>query len=105
MRFGVVADIIGADTPLMCGQGVYSVCRGDFSRIFHGLKSFAASHDFMIGNFEAVLVDRIDKVTPAKAAMKSPRSIIPALQRCKFRYMGIANNHTMEYGPESCRWM
>jgi poly-gamma-glutamate synthesis protein (capsule biosynthesis protein) len=103
-RIGIVGDVIPADTPLMSGQGVYSACGGDFSAIFSRLHEYSEQFDFMIGNFEAVLVEKIDRVSPATSSMKAPVSVLSALKQCNFRYMSVANNHTMEYGKEVFQW-
>lgn len=105
IRIGVVADIIAADTPLMIGQGVYSVTRGNFEKVFSSFETYARGVDFVIGNFEAVLVPTIDRVSPGCSAMKSPLTLLPMLKRCGFRYLSVANNHAMEYGPQAYRWM
>lgn len=105
LNIAIVGDIIPADSPLMSGQGVFSACNGDFRPIFSALKQFAADRDFLVANFEAVLVDKIVAVSPGTSAMKAPRSVIDALLECKIRYAGIANNHTMEYGPAAFKWM
>ena len=105
IKVGITGDIIPADSPLLSGQGPFSACKGDFSHIFSSFQKYAEDFDYLIGNFEAVLVDKIDKVSPATSAMKAPLSILPILKRCKFKYLSIANNHTMEYGPESFYWM
>lgn len=105
LKIGIVSDIIPADSPLMSGQGPCSTCKGDFNAIFKYFYAYAKKNDFLIGNFEAVLVDKIGKISPAESAMKSPLSIIPALKQCGFKYLSIANNHTMEYGGQQFDWM
>lgn len=104
LQFAITGDIIPADSPLMSGQGVFSSCQGDFDEIFAEVKEYAQSFDFLIGNFEAVLVEKIARVTPGASAMKAPISVLPALRQCRFGYMSIANNHTMEYGTSSFNW-
>lgn len=99
LQIGIAGDIIPADSPLMSGQGVYSACKGDFKDVFADFAEYAAEFDFMVGNFEAVLVDRIERVSPATSAMKAPISVVPVLAECRFKYLSIANNHSMEYGP------
>ncbi len=103
--FAVCGDIIAADSPLMCGQGVFSKSHGDFSLIFKNLVEYAKDKEFLIGNFEAVLVPKIVRMTPAQSAMKSPAVVIDQLQKCRFKYLSMANNHTMEYGPDAYNWM
>lgn len=101
----VLGDIIPADSPLMCGQGVLSKSGGDWGAVFAGLREYAADKDFLIGNFEAVLVPEVKRITPGEAAMKSPAAVVEFLKECKFKFLSIANNHTMEYGPDAFRWM
>lgn len=103
-KIGIVGDVIPADTPLMSGQGVYSMCDGEYSAIFSQLHKYSEQFDFMVGNFEAVLVEKIDRVSPATSSMKAPVSVLPALKQCKFKYMSVANNHTMEYGKKVFQW-
>jgi len=105
LKIGVVGDVIPADSPLMSGQGTYSASKGDFDSLFSAVRSEFSKYDFLIGNFEAVLVEKIDKVSPGTSAMKAPVSVLPVLKRCGFKYMSVANNHTMEYGPEPFKWM
>jgi hypothetical protein len=105
LQIGIVGDIIPADSPLMSGQGIYSVCQGNFEPLFSDFQNYAKKFNFMVGNFEAVLVKKIDKVSPGTSAMKAPLSILPVLKKCGFKYMSIANNHTMEYGPNAFHYM
>lgn len=105
ISIGIVGDIMPTDSPLMSGQGVYSACNGDFKSLFTSLQIYSNNFDFLIGNFEAVLVEKIEKVSPSTSAMKVPLSIIPVLKKCKLKYLSIANNHSMEYGPKAFKWM
>lgn len=103
IRIGVVGDIIAGDSPLMLGQGVYSSSRGNYNHLFSFVREFSESYDFLVGNFEAVLVEKIDRAFPA--AMKAPIALVETLKSCKFKYLSIANNHTMEYGAAAFSWM
>lgn len=105
MKICVVADIIAADTPQMTGQGVYSTTRGHFEPLFADFQKVAEKFDFCIGNFEAVLVDNMKSKGHGVSSLKVPCSILPVLQACNFRYMTVANNHSMEYGPDAFNWM
>jgi|GEM_PF-4725162 len=105
INVGIVGDIMAADSPPMTGQGVYSSCRGEFAPLFAPLAEYAQPFDFFIGNFEGVLAEKISGRSPAAASMKMPLSILPVLRLCKFRYLSIANNHTMDSGAIAFRWM
>lgn len=105
LRIGISGDIMPHDSPIMSGQGVYSTSNGNYSPLFSSLQNYSNNFDFLVGNFEGVLVDKIEKVSPSTSAMKTPLSIIPILKKCKFKYLSIANNHSMEYGPQAFDWM
>jgi hypothetical protein len=105
LKIGIVGDIMAADSPLMAGRGVYSACRGEFGPVFASLAEHAKGCDFFVGNFEGILVDKISGRSPAAMSMRMPLSLLPTLRQCKFRYLSIANNHTMDAGPVAFRWM
>lgn len=71
LRIGVVGDIIPADSPLMSGQGVYSSCGGDYTRLFSSFMAYSAKLDFVVGNFEAVLVEEIRQLSPGTSAVRA----------------------------------
>ena len=105
IKFGVTGDIIPSDSPLMCGQGVLSKSHEKWDDIFLELRNKVKDFDFLVANFESVLVPAIPRISPGEAAMKSPVSVVDALKKCKIKYLSVANNHTMEYGPDAFLWM
>lgn len=64
MRIGIFGDMLLGDQPLLCGFGICSRCSLRYQRVFEGLSDLAGRYEFLIGNFEGVLVDKIGRVGP-----------------------------------------
>lgn len=100
MKIGIVGDLMLGDQPAKTGFGIYSKFKGNYQKIFERISPWMQSFDFVIGNFEGVLVEKISTVSPDKSPMKTPVEVLKQLKLIKIKVLSIANNHTMEYGPE-----
>lgn len=98
-KIGVVGDLILAESPLLCGLGPCAATHGKLDVLFREFKETSKDYDFLIGNFETVLIENCPRFTPTDA-MKTPKGVLPCLYELGFRYFSMANNHSMEYGPE-----
>ena len=102
MSIGIVGDIMLGDQPVKAGFGIYSKFKGNYDNIFAKISPWLKKFDFIIGNFEGVLVENVGPVSPRRSAMKVPRSSIPVLKKIGIRILSLANNHTMEYRSFIC---
>jgi len=97
----IVGDFMLGDQPVSCGFGVRTASRGDYNAILSDFAEYVKACSFVIGNLECVVFDEVPNGGPGKTAMKAPRQAIDALVKAKVKYLSVANNHTMEYGPEA----
>ncbi|MDH3902798.1 MAG: CapA family protein [Xanthomonadales bacterium] len=103
--FAIVGDFMLGDQPLCCGFGVRSAAQGDYDLILNDFADYVRHYSFVIGNLECVVFDEVPNGGPDKTAMKAPRQAIDALVKANVKYLTLANNHTMEYGPEAFNHM
>jgi len=101
----IVGDFMLGDQPVSCGFGVRSASRGDYNILLSDFAEYVKPYSFVIGNLECVVFDEVPNGGPGKTAMKAPRQAIDALVKANVKYLSVANNHTMEYGPEAFQHM
>jgi len=102
MKLGFTGDLMLCDQPLLCGMGVFSKYKTDFSPIFKNFSQWIAERniDYLIGNFESVLMNNDQNNSSNTIAMATNVKAIDALVTTGFTTLSLANNHTMEYGPQ-----
>ncbi|MBI4334943.1 MAG: CapA family protein [Chloroflexi bacterium] len=76
------------------------VRRENEASIMARVKPYVKQADFALANQEAAISDRGTSRT-ARLGMRSRPSAIAALSSAGFHAVGLANNHTLDYGPEA----
>lgn len=89
------------DQPVKTGFGLFSKFKGNYDELFCQISPLMRSFDFIIGNFEGVLVKDIGEISPDTSAMKVPFLALSSLKKIGIKVLSVANNHTMEYGPHA----
>ena len=56
--------------------------------------------DLRLGNLESPLVASAPKVEPSKLTLRAAPQSLETLRRLGIDCVSLANNHTMDYGPE-----
>ena len=89
------------DQSLRSGFGVRSLAQERYDPLFAEFANRAESAAFTVANLETVIVERVDGTAPSNAASCAPRSALKSLHRAGFRFLSLANNHSMEFGPSA----
>jgi len=79
---------------LMLGRGV-----GGVAQPFSGVAPWLRSADLAMGNLECV-VAQAGTARPGPYRLRAPLSSIAELHAAGFDLLGLANNHSLDFGPE-----
>jgi len=101
MKIGIIGDIMLGDQPAKTGFGLFSKFKGNYDDLFTQISPWMQSFNCIIGNFEGVLVEDIGEISPDTSAMKVPLLALSSLKKIGIKVLSVANNHTMEYGPDA----
>lgn len=95
-----VGDLMICDSPLYASVGVGSYYSGIKGKLFSNCKEVFDSADIVIGNFETVVHEPVDK-SLGEMQMRCPEEVIQELRDAGFSVLNLANNHCMQHGVES----
>ena len=94
-----VGDLMICDSPLYASVGVGSEYQGIKEELFSNCIDAFKSADIVIGNFETIVHDPLNK-SLAEMQMCCPDEVIGKLREVGFSILNIANNHSMQHGIE-----
>lgn len=69
--------------------------------IFDGYRRHFESSDMVFGNLETVLSTKGEPVKDKQYTFRSSPKLLPYLKKYNFTMLGIANNHTLDYGRDA----
>lgn len=95
-----VGDLMICDSPLYAGVGVGSKYSGIKGKLFSNCKEVFDSADIVIGDFETVVYEPVDKSLD-ETQMYCPEEVVQELCDACFSVLNLANNHCMQHGVES----
>ena len=104
MRAVFTGDLLLGDQPLLLGMGIQSRWGEAYASVFQDFCSWHREQhaDFLVVNFEGVLVRNLRAFPPSERAMKAPLPALAPLQELGIPVLvSLANNHSMEYGPDA----
>ncbi len=93
--FQVTMDAVG-DIMLARTVGDQLLAQGP-QIVFAGVRSVLDSADLRVGNLECSITAR-DTSEKKSFPLKAPLQAVQALSLAKFDLLGLANNHSMDYG-------
>lgn len=97
-----VGDLMFGDQPITLGYGFDSIHSSNgYGGIFNNVSSNLKQADVVIGNFESVIRPRPEQQTVKNWAMCCDAVVAERLYEANIRIVSLANNHTMDYGPEA----
>ncbi len=104
MKLVFTGDLLLGDQPLLLGMGIQSRYRRNYSPVFDDFcgwfKTLGA--DALVVNCEGVLVEDVLAFPPYERATKAPLEALALLRGLDTPVLvSVANNHSMEYGPEA----
>jgi poly-gamma-glutamate synthesis protein (capsule biosynthesis protein) len=95
-----VGDICPGDKAIP-GLGVMSKCKAKGPMfMFEGAAKHLSEVDILIGNLEGMLTERIYSEDAARLTFCGLPEFAQAMADTGFNVINIANNHTLEHGPE-----
>jgi poly-gamma-glutamate synthesis protein (capsule biosynthesis protein) len=86
-------------------KGVFKKIRKDGINPFAGVSDQLNKADINVINLECVLSDSSDKTLPFSEVMRVPTEVVKVLKENNIHVVNLANNHTMDHGPEAFREM
>ena len=94
VRIALVGDI------MLGGTATEFVERHGYDYPFEHVRSELARVDLVFGNLEGPLTDGGEALDKRFVFRTPPDKVAPALARAGFDVLSLANNHTLDYGPE-----
>ncbi len=94
VRIALVGDI------MLGGTATEFVERHGYDYPFEHVRAELARADVVFGNLEGPLTDRGEPLDKRFVFRTPPDKVAPALARAGFDVVALANNHTLDYGPE-----
>lgn len=104
LTLAMVGDIMLGTTYPDTPKGAY-LPANDAADVLKDALPLLSEADLALGNLEGVLLDRPGKVKPCSNpaqcyAFRVPKRYVRHLADAGFDFMGIANNHVNDFGPE-----
>ncbi len=98
-----VGDVTLGDHPVCLGHGVRSqIDQRSFDYLFQLIQPVLSGCDILFGNLETLLSDHdYDPTSLVHSEFRGKPEYAQALSKTGFSIMSVANNHAMQYGPDS----
>ena len=97
-----VGDIMMGDHPVRIGHGVNSVAKKMGSEfLFDRVAPFLRDADISFGNLEAVLSAKNLRNSLCSLQLRASPNSVKGLKIAGFNVLSLANNHSMEHGPDA----
>ncbi len=103
VTLNAIGDICLGDSLISLGFGIRStIAAKGPEHLFRHAAPILQDADFLFGNLECVLSDEgWDESNPKSQYLRGTPAAIEALTPLGFDVLNVANNHTLQYGPEA----
>ncbi len=91
---------IAAVGDIMLGESAQPYLTGDYVKAFSDTQPWLSETDITIGNLETALTVTENQWIEKKYRFRNEPAVASALRTAGFDIVSLANNHTMDYGPQ-----
>jgi len=94
-------SIVGVGDIMLAGTAGPELERYGFDYPFEKTRAILSSADVVLGNLEGPLTTRGEAIQAKEYVFRSPPDkVAEALKRANFKALSLANNHTLDFGPD-----